>query len=277
MTLPISVAVDRYRLVRDEIRAGFPAIWAETIELCTNVPAVVTANDVWKHGRDKPCWSNILVDIGRRIAGDLSLSPDFQSHDRIAADDWAIDIRSRGPRWKANDNFELRGRSIQDFVGTLDRGGLRSYLWRLFSIRRLAISLSRDAAVRAMVDELSVRGQLPAPELERWTKKFARQVGLGWGYVTVYHMLTDLGLSPKPDRHLRRGSIRMGLLEPDVSSRIPETEIDNPAFDHAVALAVIELAQAVEPLAFPVNPRSALREVDKVVMEWSRQELARPL
>jgi hypothetical protein len=272
-----SEAVARYRFVRDEVRTGFPAIWDETIELCANVPTNITATDVWKYGRDKPCWSNILVDIGRRIASDLTLSDDFLSHERIAADDWAIELRSRGPRWRANENFELRGQSVQAFVGRLDRGGLRSYLWRLHSIRNLAIALSRDASVRAMVDELSARQQIPALELERWTKHFARNVGLGWGYVTVYHMLTDMGLSPKPDRHFRRGAIRMGLLEPAVPSRIPDPELDNRAFDHPVALAVIELAQHIDPMAFAANPRSALREVDKVVMEWSRQELARPL
>jgi hypothetical protein len=271
-----TVAVQRYEIVRNEVRTKLPAMWNMVIKLCAEVPDQIDIADVWQFGRDKPCWSNIKVSIGEKIAADILRSEDFNSYQSIASDAWAILLLKRGSGWKKNENFELRGESVQNFIRGLTGVGLSSYIWKLYAIRNLAISLTRSDDVRGMVKDLSQRGRLESVELKDWTKKFAKSVGMGWGIVTVYHMLTDLGLTPKPDLHLKRSAIRMGLLSPQIPSNYPE-ELFNNVDEHDIVLAVMKLSELTSPTAYPENPRSTLREVDKVLMEWSRQELCRAL
>lgn len=181
-----------------------------------------------------------------------------------------------GSRWKANNNFVLVGPNVTDFVSRLPQGGISSYLWKLFAIRNLAIALSDDPVVNGMVDNLSIHGRIPAVDLKKWTKQFANRVGMGWGIVTVYHMLADLGLAPKPDLHLKKSAIRLGLLSPSIPSDYPE-ESFHKVSDHDIVIAVLELSELVIPKASPSKTQTAVREVDKVLMEWSRQGLVRAM
>lgn len=188
-------------------------------------------------------------------------------------------MQARGRTWKRNTNFDLRGEAVRDFVNLLPEGGLRSYRWRLHAIRNLALALTKDSMVRTMVDDLKHwQGSLDPNEIEAWTKKFADCVGMGWGYVTVNHMLTDLGLSVKPDLHLRRSAVKLGFLSPRHPSSLTDDEIDNlnPGIDRQTVRFIIDLAPHVEPTAYP-QAINSLREIDKVMMEWSRQGLARSL
>ncbi len=276
MEIPNEVAVQRYNMVREEVRTRCPEIWNIVVQLCSAVPDRIETGHIWQFGRDKPCWSNITVATGERIAADIGGSEDFNSCELIAGDAWEIVMLNRGPNWKRNENFELRGNSVQEFVRKLTGGGLSSYLWRLYAIRNLALALTRDAIVQDMVTNLTARGCIPSDELREWTTTFCNRVGMGWGVVTVYHMLADLGLTPKPDMWLNRSVIKMGLLSPQWPSNSTEGQIDR-ADVHAVVVAGVELSELIVPTAFPEKPQSCVREVDKVLMEWSRQGLARPL
>lgn len=269
-------SVERYNLIRDEVRQGPEAIWQEIIALCAAVPSRIQPEHVWQFGRDKPCWSNITVELGKRISDDLAKSDAFNCHSIIASDEWRITMLEKGPRWKAAENFNASGRAISEFFRNLQPGGLKSYKWKMYAIRNLALALQNDEIVRSMVADLSLNGRIPSEKLKGWTKEFSTRIGRGWGPVTVYHMLTDLGLTPKPDLHLRRSAIRMGLLSPAVPSSIAE-DLITFKYDHEVVLAVIKLSEQITPAAYPQSPRSALREVDKVLMEWSRQGLVRAL
>lgn len=279
MNLPLRVAIERYQLVRDEVRARAPTQWIEVASLCRDLPTVIDVAAVWKHGRDKPCWSNIKVEVGRRIASDLTLTPDFESHQVIASDAWEIKMLARGRDWKSNSNFDVRGASAQTFLSRLQQGGLASYRWRLFAIRELALSLCRDDGALRMVNALGAAGRrLPARDIHPWAKRFAKLAGMGWGATTVDHMLTDLGLSIKPDIHLRRSAVRMGLFSPDIPSNLPVEEIEElaSALDPRAVEVIVDLSGHITPTAHP-EAGSALREMDKVLMEWSRQGLIRPL
>lgn len=275
--MPISESLVRnYQIARDELKVRCPKIWTETSELCLSVPEKIQVSNVWQRGKDKPCWSNIQVAVGKRISSDLLLSEDFNSHTTIASDEWEIVMRERGRRWKANENFELRGRIVKAFIHSLTPGGLKSFLWKMYAIRNLAVALESDTDVRSMVSELAGIGHLPAEDLTQWTDSFSRHVGMGWGPVTVYHLLTDLGVAVKPDLHLVRSAVRMGLLSPQVPSDVDQEGIDMVS-EHSVVVAVIELSKSIKATACPSKPNTSLREVDKVLMEWSRQGLARPL
>lgn len=276
MKISPEIAVQRYQSVRDEVATEFPDMWNSVIKVCEAVPAKIDAVHLWQFGRDKPCWSNIKVEIGRRCADDISKSADFSSFEIIAGDTWKMSMRQPGHQWRANKNFELQGKAVQVFINGLTRGGLSSYLWKLYAIRNLAVALASDPVVQEMVQNLAIHGQIPTASLKNWTKKFSGLVGMGWGIVTVYHMLTDLGLTPKPDVHLKRSAVSMGLLSPLIPSDYPE-ELFHKIDDHEIVLAVMELSKLISPTACPHKPHTALREVDKVLMEWSRQRICRSL
>lgn len=274
MNVPIEIQIRKYEAVRDEVRKHSSSTWEQVIQLCSLVPDRVEIKHVWQFGRDKPCWSNIKVNIGERIASDILKSSDFGSFKIIASDDWEIIMRKPGRQWKTNENFELRGKSVQEFIYGLSRGGLSSYLWRLYAIRNLALALASDSIVQGLVSDLSAKGI--STDLKKWTETFCQRVGMGWGIVTAYHLMTDLGLTPKPDIHLKRSAIRMGLLAPKIPSSYGE-EFFSKVSDHEIVLAVIELSKLVVPTAHPQKSQSTLREVDKILMEWSRQKLSHPL
>lgn len=273
MQIPNDIA-QRYNLVRDDVKSKFPKKWDHVIKLCKAVPDKVLSEDLWQFGRDKPCWSNIKVNIGERIAADISRSSAFNSFETIAGDEWKIVMKSTGTRWKANNNFELVGSAVQDFVsGVRERGGIASYLWKLYAIRNLAVALRDDSVIHKMVADLSVQGCIPATDLKKWTQQFAKQAGMGWGVVTVYHMLTDLGLTVKPDLHLKKSAIRMGLLSHKIPADFPEGSFDQVS-DHDIVLAVMALSKEIDPTACPEKANTCLREADKILMEWSREKLA---
>ena len=275
--VPLSLAICRYEMVRDEVRQRCPAVWAEVVALCQAVPDEINALAVWKMGRDKPCWSNIRVPIGQRIAEDITRSTDFDFPSTIASDEWQVVIRDErsSRRWRRNDNFDLRGRSAVAFMGGLQRGGLASYVWRLYAIRNFAISLTRNDS--PLIDELVRSGNLATERIQGWSAAFAQQAGKGWGYVTVNHLLTDLGVAAKNDLHLTRSIVRMGLF-PRLGSDTSDDEIRRLSLriGHQVVRIVIQLSEHTEAPALP-GARSPLREMDKVLMEWSRQGFARPL
>lgn len=275
--VPLSLAICRYDMVRDEVRQRCPAVWDEAVSLCLVVPDEINALTVWKAGRDKPCWSNIRVQVGERIANDITRSTDFDSPSTIASDEWQVVMRNEqaSPRWRRNDNFELRGRSAVAFMGKLQRGGLASYVWRLYAIRNLAICLTRNDS--PLLNELVSGGSLATERIQAWSTAFAQQAGKGWGYVTVNHLLTDLGVAAKNDLHLTRSIVQMGLF-PGLRSDTSDDEIRrlSPRIGHQVVRIVIQLSEHVQATALP-GARSSLREMDKVLMEWSRQGLARPL
>jgi hypothetical protein len=276
MTVSLETAIARYETVRDEVRRLAPTHWREAADLSRSVPERLSTRAFWEHGRTKPCWINVKVGVGTRVAADLALSTDFDDPHRIAGDSWAMRMRSGGRSWKANANFDLVGPAVQSFVSGLARGGMASYRWRLYAIRQFAISMTGQnealAMAQALVDEPE---SLPPEEVFGWSRRFAQSIGTGWGAITVNHMLTDLGLSVKTDLWLRRAAVRLGLTE--LPTDLPYEEIDRLAYriDPALVPALIRLSRHIRPTAHP-TARTSLREIDKVLMEWSRQGLARP-
>ena len=79
----------KYLEIRDQIKHEKPQEWLQVIELCKKVPKSIDRQALWMSGRDKPCWSNITVAGGARIAQDLGMSADFSSFE-------IIEIRYRG-------------------------------------------------------------------------------------------------------------------------------------------------------------------------------------
>ena len=271
--------LERYAGIRHQVRSQAASAWEEVIVLCSKIPHEISLQSFWEQGEDKPCYSNIKVDMGHRIAADLAKSNDFGSYQEIASDKWAIEMLRPGISWKSNSNFRITGDSVREFLGRLDPGGLSSYRWRLYAIRQLALTLTNNPDLVQLVSELGEKGdECDGAQLIVWAKRISNMVGMGWGYVTANHLLTDLGLSIKPDLHVRRAAVRMGLLAPQISEYMTNDEIDalSGAVDQQIVLRLKYLSKDVVPIA-TLNKRATLREMDKTLMEWSRQGLSHPL
>ena len=271
----------KYLEIRDQIKHEKPQEWLQVIELCKKVPKSIDRQALWMSGRDKPCWSNITVAGGARIAQDLGMSADFSSFEIIASDSWKIVKTGKG---RGNSNFEFIGEAAKRFLKSLNRGGLSSYQWKLFSIRELALALNGGGdKIESLVNTLVSKNILSLEEIEPWTKAFAKCAGFGWGYITANHMVADLGVSIKPDIHVRRSGVRLGMAG-DTSPHLTDKEIDDlpGKVDFEIVRTAIQLPKLIEPIALEgatgaFKNKIALREMDKVLMEWSRQGLSKPV
>ena len=279
MPLPIQEALNRYDFAREKLRKHSPNAWGEVIKLCNALPEQIDLQAFWFHGKDKPCWSNIRINVGNRISADLIGVQDFDFYETIASDAWSVSMLNAGRKWKANSNFKIVGESVRTYMNGLEPGGLCSYKWRLYAIREFASSLCREDGclpmIQSLVERVNAMNGLNPDEIYPWAKRFSTLVGRGWGATTVNHMLTDLGLSVKPDLHLRRSVVRLGLLGQRVPSDLPEIDINRRETELSpmVVNALVHLSREIQPMASPDKPTSVLREIDKVLMECSRLNL----
>jgi hypothetical protein len=281
MDAALEKTLSKYLIARDELKSQKPKAWDEVVELCERVPGNLDLQTIWMFGRDKPCWSNIKVAGGERIAQDLQKSPDFDSFEKIASKDWDIVKVGNG---RANSLFDIVGSAAKKYVDGLSKGGFKSYQWKLYSVRQLALALAdKKNGIHALTNELIAKQFLDYQQVVPWTKKFQKFAGFGWGYITANHMLADLGLSIKPDLHVRRSGVRLGMTI-DTPTTLTDTQIDAlPAkVDYEIVAKSLQLAEVLDPIARRglsggVKNKIALREMDKTIMEWSRQGLSRPL
>ncbi|QWD63383.1 hypothetical protein [Polynucleobacter sp. MWH-UH2A] len=277
MAIDLNAAVQKLCAVRAKVREESPSTWAELEVLCANIPATIGKAQIWQMGKDKPCWSNIKVSAGERIVSDLQLSVDFQSSAAIASASW---LMVRNPQLgRSSSAFALEGDSVRAYIAGLQPGGLKSYVWRLYAIRELAKGLENNAnpKLTALIQELLTKQSFTGSEIERWTKNFAKQVGYGWGYITVNHMLTDLGVSIKPDVWVRRSAARLGFIEGipsnssfeqiDALSEKVDFQIINIALDAATLMEPLVAVQTEDP---KLKKRLALREIDLCLMRWGK-------
>jgi hypothetical protein len=266
--------IEKYYVLRAKVQEQAPDQWAEVIDLCNSVPKEISTDTFWTFGKDKPCWSNINVKIGERLVRDLHSSSEFESFHTIGGDAWRIDMKQEGRKWQSNQNFTLTGESARHFMESLSPRGLASFRWRLYAIRQFALSLFSEKGTLPMITALSADpSTIVSKDLYSWTKIFATRAGRGWGATTVNHLLTDLGLSVKPDLHLRRSAVRLGILD-DILVDTPTKEIDKLGYklDSKIVHRLLDLSKLISPIANP-SPRTTLREMDKVLMELSRQGL----
>lgn len=84
--------------IRKQLQSHRPDAWAEMVESCRKVPSPIDRDMVWRCGKDKPCYSDIRVEIGERIASDLDRSDDFALFETVASDSLVIDMRNERPR-----------------------------------------------------------------------------------------------------------------------------------------------------------------------------------
>jgi hypothetical protein len=93
-----------------------------------------------------------------------------------------------------------------------------------------------------------------------------REMGSGWGHITVLHFLTDLGLACKPDLHLVRTVRHLGMAL-DLRDRKVPSLADSMMINRRVRSLVESLDGSFDP--------ARLRYVDKTLMDISMRGLIR--
>jgi len=270
----------KYEFIRAELVSHNPNFNQEIENLRNILPNNITKESIWSSGRDKPCFSNIKLKSGEAMALKLRECNSFRNYNDIATDDWEIKRKKNGKKKK--DDYELVGKQVIKFCQS--EGGFNSYRWKLFCIREFAKLLNQDnCLINQLIEKgsnaLSQNKLLDIDFIKKWVKNFNSQKSrpYGWGPVTSYHMLTDLGLAVKPDIHLVRSICRLGLLEGSASDLPSEDlKLTKNAEEKAVEVAIKLTIFIAKSKNNNVQMRPLLREVDKVLMEWSRYGLARP-
>lgn len=276
--------------IRPTARAN-QKVWTEAQELIALVPERVDLQSIWLAGRTKPCYSNIKVEQGTALHNQIATHHEFSESAHIASDDWSIAYtatKDQGKNWKANVRYQTgMGAKAKQFVDSLKMTGLANRLWKLYAIRQfsLAVNSISETPDCNLPDSSKQAGNLVAqlialpnedslPE-KNWASDFARCVGRGWGPITAQHMLTDLGLSIKPDIHLCRAVVKLGWLESASNGRYHALMSDKeigPITPELAGLVTNSIIAMTERIASETNQsiRKARRELDFVLMEWNR-------
>jgi hypothetical protein len=268
--LPDSTVRDyqqRYDKIRTVLRTRCPESWTDVVNLCNAMPQfpkAIQREEIWIAGRATPCFSRTRVAIGSRCAREFLASPDADSYKTIAGEGWAISFKLNTPpaRWQANANFFVSGQRAREHLDKLSAGGLKSFLWRLYAIRLLACALASEAkemkgTVDSLISELNTSFD---PVI--WPERFSRALGRGWGPTSASHLAANLGKTIVPTRHVVCGAEAAGFVEPGAPSEI-------------LVRTLTQISHGLRPLAAPDNPNSTLREIDKTLMEWTKNEFPR--
>lgn len=218
-------------------------------------PRTADAESCWAVMWNKPLYANMYVEVAERHEN--ALAPVMSGAWRFLGIDTAEYVITHLQGSNSSKNFTVEGK-----IANRIRTDHKIALHRLLAIQGAARLL------RERVKEFGEQapfGDANAMPLRTLVPLLRAVLGRGWGHITVMHMLTDMGLSVKPDIHLVRAVHRLGLL-----TDIKENGIPSEKAAIGISDAVAKLAdQFVGGKATPAD----LRYLDKVLMESSRQKL----
>lgn len=218
-------------------------------------PRTANAEACWAVMWNKPLYANTYVAIGQRyeeaIARDMYGAWRFIG---INPKQYKI-THLRGSN--ASTNFTVDGALANQI-----RADHKIALHRLLAIQGAAQLLRERVETFGEQAPFSNASEEP---LDTLIPLLRTTLGRGWGHITVMHMLTDLGLSVKPDLHLVAAVQRLGLLTNMERTKVPSQQ-DAVLISEAVATLAKDFAGGS---ASPAN----LRYVDKILMEASRQKM----
>jgi hypothetical protein len=246
--------VDRYRVLEQKLSDRFPEVRKEAEVLAAGItdPRTATADVIWELTWNKPLYANTKVEIGKSWVE--KLKPHMRGawhHWGGEGDSFCITKVGKGIRTEAFKAVSPLAQQIRDETGIA--------MYRLFAIQGAAEAL-RARAARSRTpyaDLVNVDIGVMVPAVKR-------EMGPGWGLITVLHFLTDLGLACKPDLNLVRTVRHLGLevkLRPDKVPNLTES---------------IQINRKVRSLVEELDGSfslARLRYTDKILMEISRQKL----
>lgn len=220
------------------------------------------ADECWRQIWTKPLYSNTKVAIGENY--EKKLAPFMEGAWRfigVDRDKFFVEHDGGGNK---KENYIARGSIIEQIR---EVSGIASK--RLLAIQGGAAFLRAKVTANGATAPLACYA---VDDLDAMLKQLAvlspalrKILGRGWGHITVMHMLTDFGLSVKPDLHLVRTARYLGLV-----NGLRDVAVPSEREAMAIVAATVRLVQAVYgEVAGPAK----LRYTDKFLMEASREEL----
>lgn len=244
------IALHAFLAAVDGLDRSYPQVRQHADALAGAVvdPREADAEQIWSVLWDKPLYANARVATADRWVA--ALRDDMTgAWRRWGADSRLFRIERVGPGIRRN-AFSVEGAEARDLVSRR-----RVALHRLRRIQGAAGALRARAAMspRPFAD-------LAAADLEEIVPRLAAELGEGWGPITILHALTDMGLAVKPDLHLVRAVVALGLCAPPANGRAPSLS-EALEINRAVHALLSQLDGTVSP--------AGLRRLDKLLMELS--------
>ena len=220
------------------------------------------ADECWRQIWTKPLYSNTKVAIGESY--EKKLAPFMKGAWCFIGDDREKFFVEHDGGGNKKENYSAGGSIIEQIR---EVSGIAA--------KRLLAIQGGAAFLRAMVAANGASAPLACyavNDLDAMLKQLAtlsptlrQRLGRGWGHITVMHMLTDFGLSVKPDLHLVRTARHLGLV-----SGLRDVNVPSEREAMAIVTATVRLVQARYGEA--ADP-AKLRYTDKFLMEASREKL----
>lgn len=244
----------RFRELEQILFERFPGSRREAEALAKGIsdPVTADAETVWAKIWDKPLFAYTKVEIGGDTVQRL-----------------APYMRSAWQHWGIGENAFLiakvgKGSGTSAFKAVTPiaheiRQKTRIAMHRLFAIQGAAKALRKRA-----MNNGAPYADLVYLDPSLSVRTVQREMGPGWGPITVLHFMTDLGLACKPDRHLVRTVRHLGITIDLRGQRAPSL---------ADAITINRRVRSlVEGLDGSFSP-ARLRYVDKTLMDISARGL----
>lgn len=238
----------------------------------------------WRKLWDKPIYANLRVREADRIKE--ALKQILWEYDKVeirhawkllGKDSSVFRIEKFG-NGIARKSFRLEGTLAKRIGENTDP---KIALHRLYYIQQAAGALRQ----RDRISDFPFSDLIDCAEerIEETVSKLMKEFGAGWGYVTVLHALTDMGLAVKPDVHLVRTMRHLGFCSGAPVDRVPtkhqacRTVLDVKRLQKELENEALGAVWWGEPYAKNdgdelrgMARRRRLRWLDKILMEISR-------
>jgi hypothetical protein len=246
--------VDLYRALESAICDRFPGAQKAAEALAGGIadPRTATADAIWGKAWNKPLYANTRVEIGEKWV--QKLKPYMSGAWQHWGERRGAFLIAKPGTGSETEAFRVIGPLAQQI-----RRETGIAMYRLFAIQGAASAVrTRTAKSNAPYADL-VNSD---PSVMITTVR--REMGPGWGHITVLHFLTDLGLACKPDLHLVRTVRHLSPELPLKPQKVPT--LNESILINRWARALVEAVDGY------FNP-ARLRYMDKMLMEISRQKL----
>jgi hypothetical protein len=249
-----SAVITRFRALEQILSERFPEARKEAEVLANGIadPRTADADAVWAKIWDKPLFANTKVKIGADMV--QRLDPYMLSawqHWGTGGTACSIEKIGKGSGTSAFEAVNPQAREIRQKTGIA--------MYRLFAIQGAAKALRIRAkkSQAPYADLIDLDPSVTVPTVQR-------EMGPGWGHITVLHFLTNLGLACKPDLHLVRTVRHLGMSLDLRDQKVPSLA-DAITINRRVRSLVEKLDGSLSP--------SRLRYVDKTLMDISSRGL----
>lgn len=260
MITPSAAAVRRFSRLQERLALRAP----ESIEIAERIagqivdPTLADANRIWP-----AIWTKPLFAFTNRHAGRAAIERLNTCGEGMAGAwrSWGLDPKRhvwihRTGRGRANVDFVLNDAAREVRRQT----GIAAY--RLMTIQGAAVALRVRRAKRGM--GRAPYRDLPGRELGQAVAMLRAELGFGWGQITVLHLLTDLGIACKPDRHVVR---TVAALEPRLGLKPSRQPTD------AETLRINAWVRGLTVALHGAPTRHDLRRTDVLLMHLSLEGL----